>query len=143
MNDKNSTTTVVMGCKMQHGIKMELGRPGQPGYRTYTINGANSSRVYGGFGLTPGIPKDFATKWLADNEHMTFVARGLVYMEGDEAGAIDKAKERKSERSGLEAWNPLVGADGKPVPKDQIDPNYVKQVAENPQRQRSIDLLSV
>lgn len=141
MNDKNSTTTVVMACKTAHGIKMEVGEIGKPGYRTYTLNGANSSRVFGGYGLTPGIPKDFAIKWLQDHEHFPMVVRGHIYIEGDEQSAIAHAKENKDVRTGVEPWNPLVGADGKAVSKDQIDPNYVKQVQENPMRQRSVDLL--
>lgn len=129
-----------MACKTAHGIIMELGVKDEEGYRAFTLNGANTSRVYGGYGLTGGIPKDFALAWLEKYRRLPMVMKGIVYIEGDEASAIAHAKDNRDVKNGLEPWSPTAAAAAKGS-KLELDPDYRKQVATNVDRARTVEML--
>ncbi|EOC1689306.1 hypothetical protein ACI1BE_000504 [Cronobacter turicensis] len=105
--------TIVVGCKLPNGLVVE-----QDGY-TVTLNGANSSNVVGGYGLTEGVDKDAFDKWLEVHKSQPYVKNELVFAQAKANSAQSKANENASVKSGLEGLpqdKPAPGiekADGK------------------------------
>ncbi|EJK9924938.1 hypothetical protein AGJ01_004261 [Cronobacter sakazakii] len=105
--------TIVVGCKLPNGLVAE-----QEGY-TVTLNGANSSNVVGGYGLTEGVDKDAFEKWLEVHKNQPYVKNELVFAQAKANSAQSKATKNASVKSGLEGLpqdNPAPGiekADGK------------------------------
>jgi hypothetical protein len=137
---QTGTDTVTIGCKVPNGIvlklydmvtvettvngvvikeKQALLREGE---QEYTLNGFSidlgkmaggippEHQIIGGFGLTTGIPRDFAEEWFKQNAQAMIVRNGLIFMEGTENRARGHAKEFASLQSGLQ-------------PVDQNDPS--------------------
>lgn len=128
----NGTTMVTVACKLPNGIICEMGKFGDENYTRVALNGANSARVVGGYGLTP-VSKEFWDAWVAKNRNLEFVRKGLVFAHNDNASAADEAKDRGEVRTGLEALNPfkderikgILGPDGKPLV--EVDMNHFNQ----------------
>ncbi|ELY4860545.1 hypothetical protein SM110_004303 [Cronobacter sakazakii] len=105
--------TIVVGCKLPNGLVVE-----QDGY-TVTLNGANSSNVVGGYGLTEGVDKDAFEKWMEVHKNQPYVKNELVFAQAKANSAQSKATENASIKSGLEGLpqdKPAPGiekADGK------------------------------
>ncbi|EOV0647698.1 hypothetical protein ACOIOT_003404 [Cronobacter turicensis] len=105
--------TIVVGCKLPNGLVVE-----QEGY-TVTLNGANSSNVVGGYGLTEGVDKDAFEKWMEVHKNQPYVKNELVFAQAKANSAQSKANENASVKSGLEGLpqdKPAPGiekADGK------------------------------
>ncbi|EMC4337225.1 hypothetical protein VEL91_002649 [Cronobacter sakazakii] len=105
--------TIVVGCKLPNGLVVE-----QEGY-TVTLNGANSSNVVGGYGLTEGVDKGAFEKWLEVHKNQPYVKNELVFAQAKANSAQSKATENASVKSGLEGLpqdKPAPGiekADGK------------------------------
>ncbi|ELY4670902.1 hypothetical protein ACOJBQ_003914 [Cronobacter muytjensii] len=105
--------TIVVGCKLPNGLVVE-----QDGY-TVTLNGANSSNVFGGYGLTEGVDKDAFEKWMEVHKNQPYVKNELVFAQAKSNSAQSKANENASVKSGLEGLpqdKPAPGiekADGK------------------------------
>ncbi|AHB69573.1 hypothetical protein P262_01697 [Cronobacter malonaticus] len=105
--------TIVVGCKLPNGLVVE-----QDGH-TVTLNGANSSNVVGGYGLTEGVDKDAFEKWMEVHKNQPYVKNELVFAQAKANSAQSKANENASVKSGLEGLpqdKPAPGiekADGK------------------------------
>lgn len=99
-NETNSTETVTIGCKLPHGLHMDVGD------QRVTINGLNTTEIVGGHGLTFGVPKALWEQWKRDHKDAEFVKRGLVFAQGKTDSAIAEAKEKKDNRSGFEGIDP-------------------------------------
>lgn len=147
-----SGATVVIGCKLPHGLVMELGIEQQqvgtgtqltrgPSYQRFTVKGANAARIVGGYGVTQGVPADFAAAWMEKNKNLQFVRDGLIFIVKSAADAKSEAKDRLDVKTGLEAIDPLAKKGGNPTMDAQAIAAYRKQVAENPARNRQIDEL--
>lgn len=104
---------VTVACKLPNGLQIE-----QDGY-VVTLNGANSSNIIGGYGLTENVDKDMFEKWLAAHANQKYVQRELVFAQARTESAQSKAKENSAIKSGLEGLpqdNPAPGitkSDGK------------------------------
>lgn len=105
-NKTNSTATVVVGCKLPHGLMLTLhGKPGEMP-RTYRVKGSNSQAIVGGYGITRGVPRDFWEAWKEHHKHLDFVKNGLIFAHDKEASTIDHAKDGAGVKNGLEAIDP-------------------------------------
>ena len=104
---------VTVGCKLPNGLALE-----QDGYRV-TLNGANSSVVIGGYGITEGVDKDAFDKWLSVHKEQPYVKRELVFAQAKTNSAQAKATENARVKTGLEGLpqdKPMAGiekSDGK------------------------------
>jgi hypothetical protein len=127
--------TVTVGCKLPNGLVLHLDRmvefkqpvmgggieKGMIAQRmpeTFTLNGCSvtlsadgrvtdvNHLIIGGYGITPGIPKDFWDKWLEANKDTDFVVNRQVFAASDEMSARSVAIEQKAIRSGLEPLDP-------------------------------------
>lgn len=116
----NGTATVIIGCKLPNGLVCEMGKYGDENYTRVILNGANSSRVVGGYGLTT-VSLEFWNAWYKKSKHLEFVRKGLIFAHGDDASAADHAKDHASVLTGLEPLDPVKdlakvkGLDGKPL----------------------------
>ena len=119
-----SADVVMVGCKLPHGIILELLEPSSgtnsdgkvvqllqppPAGQRITLKGANSLRedkraAQGQFpyAVTP-VPRTFWEEWFRRNKTLEFVVKGFVFAERSEADAKAKGREGASLLTGLEA----------------------------------------
>jgi hypothetical protein len=149
---QTGTDTVTIGCKWPSGLVMRLYRviedeivingvprkeirsvldPNDP---EYVLNGSSidlgkmaggippDHEIIGGYGLTHGIPRDFAEKWFEQNKLSEFVKNNIVFMASSEQRARDQAKDQKSIQSGVEPIDP-----NNPSPRAGLRPGTVQK----------------
>lgn len=124
------TATVMVACKLPHGLvlqacekikKMEPVGGGLmrevdayvPMGATFTIAGtahpqnqAPSAEISNGFALTRGVPKDLWDRWLAQNQTLEAVRKGLIFAHEGAGKTKDETREKAKLRSGLERIDP-------------------------------------
>lgn len=91
-----STSTVTVGCKLPNGLVLEFGG------KSVEVNGANSSIIIGGYGLTEGVDAAFFEAWMEAHEAMPFVRNQLIFAQAKTADAQAEATEKASEKTGFE-----------------------------------------
>lgn len=98
-NVATSNQAVTVGCKLPHGLVLEVGST------SVTLNGANSSNIIGGYGLTEGVDKAFFDAWMEKNEHLPFVRNQLVFAQASADDAKASALEKAGEKTGFEGMS--------------------------------------
>jgi len=120
--------TVVVGCKLPHGLRIEI-----PGKGSYDLKGANSSTimhpgtgrpVQGTCGYTPNVDEDFAKEWLKLYRDTPMVKKELIFIQNTLASAQAQGKEMADETTGFEQIDPtkklLDGVEANPdAPKPE------------------------
>jgi hypothetical protein len=131
----NSTRLIHVACKLPWGITLEIfedtplqATPGvsplafkPPATKAkVTLRGANSvrndftlralSQEFYPYGVTQ-VPADFWDQWIARNRDLAFVRNGFVFALDRERELVAEAKQRESERTGLEPLKPLCEED--------------------------------
>lgn len=104
--------TVIVGCKLPHGLEVQIGG------KTVVLNGANSSTIVGGYGLTPGVDKAAFDEWLATYADFPAVQKELIFAQATEKSAAAQANEQAAEKTGFEGLDPK-----KPAPGIEPDPD--------------------
>jgi hypothetical protein len=137
---ETSATTCIVGCKLPHGLVCQLfSEDNKSVVESFTIKGANDSRIVGGYGLTQGVPTAFMMEWLKRNAKHPAVANGNIFIHTNVKSAEARAKDMREQRSGLEAINPIADAKKHGLAVDPVaEAAYKKQVQENPLRDRQI-----
>ena len=124
----NSTKTVTVGCKLPNGIFIELIPEAVPGVFTpppagkrIKLKGSNGVRndlsVRGlaqpvfPYGITSGVSAELWEAWLKRNADSPLVTGGFIFALAKERDALAEAKERETERTGLEPLNPSIELD--------------------------------
>lgn len=92
--------TVTVGCKIPNGLILEVGNT------RVTLNGANSSNIIGGHGITEGVDQDFFEAWMQAHDWLPAVKNGFVFAHTKPANAQAEAKEKADETTGLEPLDP-------------------------------------
>jgi hypothetical protein len=133
---QTGTDTCTIGCKWPNGIVMRLydvedvtivyngqavvekqaiQRADAP---EFVLNGfsidlgkmaggiAPEHEIVGGYGLTHGIPRDFAEEWFRQNANSAMVKNNLIFMQGREQEARAQARDQKTLKSGVEPIDP-------------------------------------
>jgi hypothetical protein len=139
MSNPETANFVSVGCKLPHGIHLDLKNKNGEGPR-HTLQGANASRIIGGFGITENIPGDFMAQWLRQNAKHPAVINGAIFIHSNRESAEVMAKERaKDVVTGFEAIDPVKTGMLK-GPNGENDPlavaKYNQARAENPDRSR-------
>lgn len=100
--------TVIIGCKLPHGITLR-----GPNGEDITLNGANTSLVAGGFGLTH-VDEDVAAYLGAVyEEHSAFQNKAIFDVgSGKVSDVVAAGRELADERTGFEGLNPDAPAPG-------------------------------
>ena len=94
--------TVTVGCKLPNGLHLDV-----QGKRA-TLQGANSARIIGGYGLTQ-VDKELWDAWVKAYADSPLLKNHLVFAQGNEASATSKAEEQGSVASGFERLQPGKG----------------------------------
>lgn len=133
------TLYCTVGCKLPHGLHLDLKVNGEP--VRYTLNGANAARIVGGHGITDNIPTEFMEQWLKKNVRHPAVVNGYIFMHGDNKSAEAMARERRDVETGLGPIDPvksgmLKGPTGETDAAALAD--YNQKRAANPDRNRQI-----
>lgn len=89
---------ITVGCKLPHGLIIQVGG------KKVTLNGANSSRIIGGYGLTL-VDKDFFEAWSKEFASFQPLQDGLIFAQDSANKAEGQAKEQVDLRSGFEPLN--------------------------------------
>jgi hypothetical protein len=63
-------------------------------------------QIVGGYAMTTGVSKDFWDEWLSQNEQHDAVRNGMLFAQGDDASARDKANENAELKSNMERLDP-------------------------------------
>lgn len=92
--------TVVVACKLPHGIVLE--HPMNPA-NTVTLNGRNKSPIIGATYATTAVDADFWEQWLAVNKEFGAIKSGAIFVAKSDADASAMAAEFKDRRTGFEA----------------------------------------
>jgi hypothetical protein len=97
-----------------------------------TLRGANSvrndytlralSQEFYPYGVTP-VPADFWEQWIARNRDFAFIKNGFVFALDRERELVAEAKQRESERTGLEPLKPVCEED----PRMRLSRNVPKE----------------
>jgi hypothetical protein len=139
---ERSAATCIVGCKTPHGLFLQLfADDGKTVIKSHRVKGMNANHIFGGYGLTDGIPVDFMTEWLKRNEELPVVKNNLVFMHTDPRSAEARAKEGRELRTGLESIDPLAKDITRKhglVADKESEAAYRNQVAQNPLRDRQI-----
>lgn len=68
---------VKIGCKLPYGPTIEIGTPGEEGYKFFELNGWYSTKSK--FGVTL-IPAEVWEAWVKKNAKLRYVMDGSVYL---------------------------------------------------------------
>lgn len=98
--------TVTVGCKLPHGLIMELGE------KKITINGLNTSKIIGGHGITENVDKAFFDAWMEKNKELSFVKGGFLFAHTKPVNTEAEAKDRAKNETGLEPLDPAKAPKG-------------------------------
>lgn len=149
-NPEATATTCIVGCKLPHGLKLELfdkrastDGKGVPLTRKLVavqiVKGNNAARIVGGYGLTENVPTAFMIEWLKQNAEHPAVSSGAIFMHNNGDGALARAKDGRGISTGLEAIDPIAEAKKFRLEAEPDDvAAYRQQVATNPDRNRQI-----
>jgi hypothetical protein len=96
---------VIVGCKLPNGLIAQVGNT------KVEFKGANSSRVVGGYGLTP-VDKDFADAWFKQHKNFHPVKAELIFVQSDVVSAEAQADEQAEVKTGLEGVDPAKPVQG-------------------------------
>ena len=102
---------VTIGCKLATGLIIGIGD------KQAQLNGANSSEIIGGYGLTQ-VDKELADAWFEAYKEFDPIKAGLIFVQDKEVNAKAQAKEQAGTKSGTEKLNPKKPAPGIEAKKD-------------------------
>lgn len=117
--------TVIIGCRLPHGLKLTLREPmspeGQPGaiISTVRINGVNSSKIIGATHAITHVDAEFWATWKKTFSKFKALKNGAIF----EAKTVDQADYKIKElvkaksKTGFEPM-PQDAAGVKPASKD-------------------------
>lgn len=107
-----SNSVVSVGCKLPHGIHLDIRELGQPTKRV-TIKGINSLQTglirvstIGGFAVTENVPKEFFHEWMRRNAEHSAVRNKLIFAHDQLASVRSMGEEFEGQQTGLEPINP-------------------------------------
>lgn len=108
---KSPNNTVVVGCKLPHGIILTVDGV------SVELNGTNTSDIIGGYGLTENVDADFFGEWCKRNFQHPALGGGFIFAQGTTVEARAQARDNAANANGFEGINPSKPGMGvQPVP---------------------------
>ena len=105
-----------VGCKLPHGIILELDQKVGDFYTgtgdRIELLGANSSAVFGGYGITENVDEELFDAIMEQKKGFPPIKSGLIFKQSSVERAEDQAVEHAAVRSGLEPLDPNKPAPG-------------------------------
>lgn len=86
---------VIVGCKLPNGLMIQVSDA------AVKINGANSTTIVGGYGLTE-VDEAFWTQWKKEHADWPMVKNELIFAQVKPKDAEAAAEERRDQKTGLE-----------------------------------------
>jgi hypothetical protein len=109
-----ASVTVTVGCKLPHGIHMDVAG------KRITLNGANTSNVIGGHGITENVDKEFFDKWKDMHKESPMIKNELIFAHDKADSAKAQAKANEGNETGFEGINPDKPGNGvQPVKEEK------------------------
>jgi len=94
-----SGSKVLVGCKLPQGLHLHLGEA------RVTLNGTNSARIIGGYGLTE-VDASFMETWLKNHADTRAVKNGFIFVQSKLNDAEAEARDNTENKNGFEGVNP-------------------------------------
>lgn len=91
----------VIGCKLPSGFTIT-----HIDGTKHHLNGAKTSRIYGGYGVTENVPAAVWDAYSKTHEQANIIKNGTLFSVGDVKSASDAAKERENIKTGFEQLDP-------------------------------------
>ena len=108
-NKTNSTDTVTVGCKLPHGIHLDIynadGATAEERAEIIarvTLTGQNGTEIVGGHGITPGVSKAHFEEWMRRNKNHPAVRNGLIFAHDNASKTVAEASEKTDTKNGFE-----------------------------------------
>lgn len=98
--------TVLVGCKLPHGLVISLAAAPD---LTVTLAGANKAKIIGSDYSTTEVDADFMEHWMATNKDFPAVKSGAIFIAKSAADVAAVAAENKDRKTGFER----MATDGK------------------------------
>lgn len=121
----SSGATVVVGCKLPHGLHLDSHDAQGNLLQRFTLNGYNSAPrgqngevLVGAYGITRGVPKDVFEAWLKLHKDAAYVKNELVFAHGDTESVQDHGDDLKTHKSGFEGLDVSKPSNG--IEKAQV-----------------------
>ena len=92
-------STVLVGCKLPHGMVLEHPLNGSD---TVTIKGLNKRHIIGSTYATTEVDKDFWDVWLGSNAKFPPIMSGAIFVAKNAADVNAIAKEYAGRKTGFE-----------------------------------------
>jgi hypothetical protein len=83
--------------------------------------------IVGGYALTPGVPRDFWDRWLAQNKAMPYVTNGIIFAHATADGVRSKARDGAKIQTGLEP----IDSDRPAAKSPELRGRFTVQKADN------------
>lgn len=99
-------TTVTVGCKLPHGLHLDLYDTEGNLQARETIVGLNQAEVVGGHGITMGVPKAHFDEWMRRNKNSAAVKNELIFAHESAQNTIAQANANAKNKSGFEGLDP-------------------------------------
>lgn len=99
--------TVTVGCKLPSGLHLDI-----PGKGRVTLNGANSSNVIGGHGITENVDAEFLAAWMKMYADHPAVKAGLIFAHEKASSTTAEARDKTKNKSGFEGIDPAKPGPG-------------------------------
>ncbi len=111
----NTANTVVVGCKLPHGLTFTT-----PDGRKVTLNGMNTAVIAGGHGITRVNENDAAIFFATHKTFAPVVSKAIFYNDSDKVEDLAAmAVELKNEKTGFEGLDPTAPAPGLEIVEGQ------------------------
>lgn len=102
---ESRSASVTIGCKLPHGLIIEIGTPEDEGYVSVTLKGGNSSAIIGGYGLTR-VSADVWAEWVRTHKFFPALRNGQLFVTPSEPDAQGEAVTRANVKTGFEGVDP-------------------------------------
>jgi hypothetical protein len=91
-----SASTITVGCKLPNGLIIQVGKT------RLLLNGSNTQKILGGYGLTHNVDASFFAEWMRLNESSVLVKKGIIFAQEKEVNAKAQASDTRDVNTGLE-----------------------------------------
>ena len=114
-----SRNTISVGCKLPHGMHLDISTLGEPIQR-FTLKGINSLSAGAiirpatreGFAITEHVPKEFFEEWMRTHSNHPAVKNNLIFAHKQVESVRDMGEEFREELHGFEPIDPNVKVHG-------------------------------
>lgn len=113
--------TVTVGCKLPHGLHLDIYNNDGTLAARHTVAGTNASDVIGGHGVTIGVPKAHFDEWMKRNKDSAAVRNELIFAHVNANDVAAQARSNAKNKSGFEPINADVPDETGRITRDKAE----------------------